>query len=186
MTLDPFQNDRMRSRSWVAHPYTTIYSQMRRPPTPPNMMNQSGTERPTLARFTDSLLYPTNKIDDDIRTITIPRVLEQGKTPQNTSIGVGKKSSSGSSTTSNVPSVTLGSQPRTPVVMYTELQFPPNTSGIQHPVFKKDSNSSNITQRKVSSESNRFQQSIVQSNRDIFNTKDEKIEAGQYGISPLM
>ena len=177
--------DRTRSRSWVQHPSPSAYSQRRRPPTPPNMIRENGTPRPIVARFGDSL-YHDNIIGDTCKEITIPRVLSQGKTPQNTNLRSDEISTSGSSSSSKVQDVTVGSQPRSPIVMYTELQFPPNQSTLHPYANKKESNASNILHHKLSAERNRFEQSIMRSKPERFKTPDGKNENDPLAISHLM
>ena len=178
--------DRMRSRSWVQHPSSSVYSQKRRPPTPPNIIRENGTPRPTLARFGDSL-YPENIIGDTCKEITIPRVVSQGKTPQNTNVRSDEMSASGSSISSKVEDITAESQPRTPVVMYTELQFPPNTtSRTHHHTFKNNSGGTDVIPHKLSAERDRFEQRIMRSQRDMFKIKDGENENDQLAISHLM
>ena len=176
-------NDRSRSRSWVQHPSSSAYSQRRRPRTPPNMVRETGTTRPTIARFGDSL-YPEHVIDDHCKEITIPRVLTaHEKTPQNINVRSDRNSSSSDSSISgNVRDIASESQPRGPVVMYTDFQFPPNH--LQELINKKSSTGSNVTQQKLSTEKNRFEQSVVRSRREVLSGNNE--DNNQLSISHLM
>ena len=177
-------NDRSRSRSWVQHPSSSAYSQRRRPRTPPNMVGEAGTKRPTLARFGDSL-YPENVIEDHCKEITIPRVLKaHEKTPQNINVrSDGNSTSSEFSISSNLQGNLDESQPRGPVVMYTDLQFLPNPSHVQELINKKGSVGSNVTQEKRNTEKNRFEQSVVRSRGEILRGNNE--ENNQLAISHL-
>ena len=163
--------DRSRARSWVQHPAPVVYPQGRRPPTPPNIMRERGTSRPTLARFGESL-YPENNIGDARKDITIPRVLSYDKTPQNTNIRTDLVSESDSSVSSKSGDVSAESLSKGPVIMYTELQFPPNPSQVQIYSNKKNSTNSNVTNQKLSAEINRFEQSITRSRGEFYRTKD--------------
>ena len=181
--------ERSRCRSWVQHPASTsAYSPRRRPPTPPNIVRHGETIRPTLAKFADSL-YPDNTIEGSTQEITIPRALTMyGKTPQNINSiradGISTSSESSISPTSNIqyPYTTRTvetHEPKGPVVMYTDLQFPPSPSQLQELVSrKKDSSGSSITMKaKLSSdikEHNRFEQSIMRSRDDIFKRNSDE------------
>ena len=176
------EKERSRSRSWVQHPSSISgYSPRRRPRTPPNMARHEDTIRPTLAKFSDSL-YPDNVIDDLSQEIIIPRALTvYGKTPQNLHFNR-RDGNSSSSESSNSPTTRTRcarntksvetNEPSGPVVMYTDLHFPPSPSQLQEIVSsKKDSAGSNVTLKaKLSTEQDRFKQSIMRS-RDEFFTK---------------
>ena len=162
----------MRSRSWIQHPVRsdTHYSQ-RLPSTPSNTAQEKGAPtRPTLARFSDSLYYGSNIATDTCKEITIPRVLSQGKTPQNIDNTSGRNSASVSSSCSEIRAAINPPQPKSPVIMYTELQFPPNKSAIQHQRVLKGSNTSDGTHPKLSTEIGRFEQGVVRSKGDMFIT----------------
>ena len=185
------EKERSRSRSWVQHPSSiSAYSPRRRPPTPPNMARHEGTIRPTLAKFSDSL-YPDNVMDDLSQEIVIPRALTiYGKTPQNLNYSR-RDGNSSSSDSSNSPTIRTRhsrntrsvetNEPRGPVVMYTDLHFPPSPSQLQEIVSnKKDSAGSNVTLKaKLSSEQDRFKQSIMRSRDEIFTKSNDEANENQ-------
>ena len=142
------------------------------------MVRHENTTRPTLAKFSDSL-YPDNMMEDPSHEIVIPRALTlYGKTPQNVGCtradGVSTSSESSISPRNNVRNIERlksneSHEPRGPVVMYTDLNFPPNPSQLKNIISnKKDSSESQITLKaKLSSERDRFEQSIMRSREEI-------------------
>ena len=185
------EKERSRSRSWVQHPSSiSAYSSRRRPRTPPNMAHHEDTIRPTLAKFSDSL-YPDNVIDDFSQEIVIPRALSiYGKTPQNLT-HIRKDGNLSSSESSSSPTIRTRNarntrpvetnEPRGPIVMYTDLHFPPSPSQLQEIISsKKDSAGSNVTLKaKLSSEQDRFKQSIMRSRDDIFTKSNVEANENQ-------
>merc|ERR1712043_78147 len=111
-----------------------------------------------------------------------------GKTPQNINSiradGISTSSESSISPTSNIQypyrtRTVETHEPKGPVVMYTDLRFPPSPSQLQELVSrKKDSSGSSITMKaKLSSdikEHNRFEQSIMRSRDDIFKRNSDE------------
>merc|ERR1711963_718170 len=102
-----------------------------------------------------------------------------GKTPQNINLNRSNGSSSSSESSMSPTNDIRGGQrarvsethePRGPVVMYTDLHFPPSPSQLQEIISsKKDSAGSNVTLKaKLSSEQDRFEQSVMKSRDEIF------------------
>ena len=132
-----------------------------------------------------------NVIDDFSQEIVIPRALSiYGKTPQNLT-HIRKDGNLSSSESSSSPTIRTRNarntrsvetnEPRGPIVMYTDLHFPPSPSQLQEIVSsKKDSAGSNVTLKaKLSSEQDRFKQSIMRSRDDIFTKSNAEANENQ-------
>jgi len=113
-----------------------------------------------------------------------------GKTPQNINLNRSNGSSSSSESSISPTNNIRGGQrarvaetyePRGPVVMYTDLHFPPSPSQLQEIISsKKDSAGSNVTLKaKLSSEQDRFEQSVMKSRDEIFSRTSNDANANQ-------